>query len=185
MSMKRSILLFVIMSVGLAVAHAQSTPGKFDGKRQAIDLNAESTLDDLFKAKGNAQSLFERAAGYAVFSATKAGFVVTGGRGTGVAVNKGSGERTYMRMITGGIGLGIGAQTYDLVLLFEDELQLSRFILGSWDAGTTAQAAAGSDGITYASSFVNGVAVYQITDKGLMAQADVSGTRFRVVSELN
>ncbi len=185
MLIKRSVLLFVITSFGLAAAHAQSGLTKTEVRRQQIDLNAESTLESLFREKSNARQLFDRAAGYAVFSATKAGFVVTGGRGTGVAVNKGSGERTYMRMITGGIGLGIGAQTYDLVLLFEHELQLSRFILGSWDASTTAQAAAGTDGITYASSFINGVAVYQITDRGLMAQADVSGTRFRSVYELN
>jgi hypothetical protein len=45
--------------------------------------------------------------------------------------------------------------------------------------------AAGREGVTFMSSFVDGVALYQITDKGLMAWADVSGTRFRVVTELN
>jgi lipid-binding SYLF domain-containing protein len=185
MSVFRSVLLFVITCAGLTVAFAQNGATPADARRQEIDLNAQATLDELFKQKGNAKELYDAAAGYAVFSATKAGFVVTGGRGTGVAVNKASGHRTYMRMITGGIGLGVGAQNYDLVLMFEHELQLERFIQGAWDATTTAQAAAGTEGITYASSFVDGVAVYQITDKGLMAQADVSGTRFRMVPDLN
>ena len=34
------------------------------------------------------------------------------------------------------------------------------------------------------SSFIDGVAFYQITDKGLMAHADISGTKFWVNDEL-
>jgi lipid-binding SYLF domain-containing protein len=88
-------------------------------------------------------------------------------------------------MATGGIGLGIGGQRYNLVVLFEDEAHLNRFIQGGWDSSASAQAAAGSDGIALTSSFVGGVAIFQITDRGLMAQADVSGTRFWVIDELN
>ena len=90
-----------------------------------------------------------------------------------------------MRMITGGVGLGIGAQNYDLILLFQTDTRLNEFLTGSWDANTSAQAAAGTDGVGVASTFIDGVAVYQITDAGLMAWADVSGTRFRVLQELN
>lgn len=178
--LKRSLLLFVITSFGLA--QAQET---VDSRRQEIDANAQATLDKLFGQKGNARELYDQAVGYAVFSATKAGFVVSGGRGTGVVVNKSSGQRTYMRLITGGIGLGVGAQNYDLVVLFQTDAKLNQFVSGSWDANTSAQAAAGTEGITVMASFIDGVALYQITDRGLMAWADVSGTRFRVVPELN
>jgi lipid-binding SYLF domain-containing protein len=185
MSTTRSTLLFVIASLCVCAASAQDALTREDLKRQKIDLNADEALGGLFEQKGNARELFEKAAGYAVFSATKAGFGLTGGRGTGVVVDKATGKRTYMRMATGGIGFGIGAQQYDLVLLFEHEQQLDRFALGGWDASTTAQAAAGTDGLSFMSSFVNGVALYQITDRGLMAQADVSGTRFWIVDDLN
>jgi lipid-binding SYLF domain-containing protein len=177
--LKRSLLLFVITSFGIALAQDAAT------RRQEIDLNAQSTLEELFAQKGNARELYDQSVGYAVFSATKAGFVVSGGRGTGVVVNKSSGQRTYMRLFTGGIGLGVGAQNYDLFVLFQTESKLNQFITGTWDASTSAQAAAGTEGVTFMSSFVDGVALYQITDKGLMAWADVSGTRFKVVSELN
>jgi lipid-binding SYLF domain-containing protein len=182
MLVKRSIVLFVIMSFGLLTAHAQDGAAT---RRGEIDANAQATLEKLFAQKGNARELYDQSVGYAVFSATKAGFVVSGGRGTGVAVNKGTGARTYMRLITGGIGLGVGAQNYDLVVLFQTESKLSQFIAGTWDASTSAQAAAGREGVTFMSSFVDGVALYQITDKGLMAWADVSGTRFHVVDDLN
>jgi lipid-binding SYLF domain-containing protein len=95
------------------------------------------------------------------------------------------GQRTYMRMGTGGLGLGIGAQRYELIVLFEDTAHLARFIQGGWDASASAAAAAGSDGVLVNSSFIDGVALFQQTKRGLMAQADVSGTRFWPIDDLN
>jgi lipid-binding SYLF domain-containing protein len=182
MKLKQPIALILMSFIFSGAAFGQSAS---EQRRQEIDLNASQTLEELFGQRGNARQLYEQAAGYAVFAATKAGFVVSGGRGTGVVVNKQTGGRTYMRMITGGVGLGIGAQTYDLILFFQTDARLNEFLNGSWDANTSAQAAAGNEGVGVASTFVDGVAVYQLTDKGLMAWADVSGTRFRVVSDLN
>lgn len=181
MKLKQSIAFIVMSFFALGAALAQDT----EQRRQEIDLNASRTLEELFGQRGNARKLYDQAVGYAVFSATKAGFVVSGGRGTGVVVNKQSGSRTYMRMITGGVGLGIGAQNYDLIMLFQTDTRLNDFLNGSWDANTSAQAAAGTEGVGVASTFIDGVAVYQITDTGLMAWADVSGTRFRVLRDLN
>jgi lipid-binding SYLF domain-containing protein len=178
-----TVALWLVAGVGAA----QNNEGTSSARRQEIDVKTQQTLEKLFEARGSgaARDLYDKAVGYAAFSATKAGFFVTGGGGTGVAVDKNSGRRTYMRMGTGGIGLGIGAQRYDLVILFETAAHLDRFIQGGWDASTTAQAAAGKEGITFTSSFVDGVAFFQLTDRGLMAQADVSGTRFWTVDDLN
>lgn len=180
MKMTRSLTYLLVATLSLATAQAAELT---EHRRQEIDGNVTQTLEELFAQRGNARELYDEAVGYAVFSATKAGFVVSGGRGTGVVVDKSTGARTYMRMFTGGVGLGIGAQTYDLVLLFQSNARLQEFVSGSWDANTSAQAAAGTDGIGVASTFIDGVAVYQITDKGLMAWADVSGTRFRALDD--
>lgn len=189
MSTIRTVALVTIGLLGCTAAAAQeedsSASTETIARQQEIDAAAQSTLDALFAEAAPAKELYDKAAGYAVFSATKAGFLVTGGSGTGVAVDKSNGQRTYMRMGTGGIGLGIGAQRYDLVILFEDQAHLNRFIEGGWDASATAQAAAGKEGVTVTSSFIDGVAFYQLTKKGLMAQADISGTRFWTIDELN
>jgi lipid-binding SYLF domain-containing protein len=184
MSMQRSILFAVALMLSWSGAFAQEGDSRATARRLEIDTNAQATLDELLAAQGNARELYDKAAGYAVFTATKAGFIVSGGSGTGVAVNKATGQRTYMRMGTGGIGLGIGAQRYSLIILFENESHLSRFVMGGWDSSATAQAAAGKEGIAVRSSFIDGVAFFQLTDKGLMAHADVSGTRFWVIDEL-
>lgn len=181
----RSFALMVVLLLGASWAVAQDRESNAAQRRQEIDGGAQATLDRLFQEQAATRELFERATGYATFTATKAGFLVTGGGGTGVAVNKNTGQRTYMRMGTGGIGLGIGAQRYDLVIFFETDAYLNRFIQGGWDASASAQAAAGTEGITLTSSFIDGVAFFQMTDRGLMAQADVSGTRFWAIADLN
>jgi lipid-binding SYLF domain-containing protein len=167
----------------VGVAHAQKDADAVK-RRLEIDTSAQATLDELLKTQAGAKELYDRAVGYAVFTATKAGFIVSGGSGTGVVVNKGTGARTYMRMGTGGIGLGIGAQRYSLVVLFESASHLDKFVAGGWDSSATAEAAAGKEGAAVRSSFYNGVAMYQITDKGLMAHADVTGTKFWVIDDL-
>ena len=121
-----------------------------------------------------------------MFDVTKAGgFLVTGAGGSGVVINKGTGDRVYMRMGSGGVGFGIGAQQYDLVIMFEDAPHLERFMDGGWDSNATAQVAAGREGIALTSSVFDGVAFFQITDKGLIAIFDVSGSRFWVAETLN
>jgi lipid-binding SYLF domain-containing protein len=184
MALRRLGLAAVLLSSG-GFALAQDVDSEALERRQSIDQNAQSTLDKLFAERADAKALYDRAVGYAVFTATKAGFIVSGGSGTGVAVDKASGQRTYMRMGTGGIGFGIGAQRYDMIILFEDEAILGRFVQGGWDSSATAQAAAGQEGVAVRSSFIQGVAFYQLTEKGLMAHADVSGTRFWVIDDLN
>ena len=90
-----------------------------------------------------------------------------------------------MKMGTGGIGLGLGGQKYQAIFLFESEKNLNNFIEKGWQADTSAQAAAGNKGVNAGSSFRSGVAYYQITDKGLMAYADITGTKYWKNKKLN
>jgi lipid-binding SYLF domain-containing protein len=182
MNIHRSLLLAAVLTLGVGPALAQGS-AEAQQRRQEIDINAQGVLDELLMQQG-ARDLYNRAVGYAVFTVTKGGFIVSGGGGNGVAVDKASGQRTYMRMGTAGVGLGIGGQRYSLIMLFETKDRLDKFIAGGWDSRATAEAAAGKEGIAVQSSFFDGVAFYQITEKGLMAQADVSGTKFWVNDEL-
>jgi lipid-binding SYLF domain-containing protein len=153
-------------------------------RRQEILDMSKAALNDLRKDKGAAQ-LLDDAYGTAVFDTTKGGFIVTGAGGTGVAMRKNGSNPVYMHMGAGGVGLGVGLENYKFIILFENEDTYKRFIDGEWSAGATAQAAAGRDGAAVVGKFVNGVAVYHITDKGLIAQADVSGVRFWPSDRLN
>ena len=153
-------------------------------RRQEILDMSKAALNDLRKDKSAAQ-LLDSAYGHAVFDTTKGGLIVTGAGGTGVAMRKNGSNPIYMHMGSGGVGLGAGLENYKFIVLFENEDTYKRFIDGEWSGGATAQAAAGREGAAVVGKFNNGVAVYHITDKGLIAQADVSGVRFWPSDRLN
>ena len=147
-------------------------------KIEEIDLTAKKTLEQLFEKSPTAKELFDKCYGYAVFDNLKLAFGLSGGGGSGVAVQKEPGKRTYMKMGTGGIGLGIGGQKYQVVFVFEAQKPFDDFVEKGWKADAGANAAVWDQGANVQAQFVNGLAVYQLTDKGLMLQADISGTKF-------
>ena len=178
-------LAIPLLFLGAQLAQAQDqATSKAARSRADIDKESADVLKDFRQLKG-AEALFDKAAGYATFKVTKAGFGASGAAGSGVAVNKKSGDRTYMRMGSAGVGLTFGASRYDVVILFETPEKFAAFSQGGWDSSATAQAAAGRSSAEASSTFFDGVAYFQIGRKGLMASADVSGTRFWVADELN
>lgn len=183
MRIRRLLALAAVLSLGTGPVFAQAS-ADVQQRRQEIDTAAKATLDELMSKESGVRDLYGRAAGYAVFTVTKGGFIVSGGGGNGVAVNKTTAQHTYMRMGSAGVGLGIGGQRYSLVILFETEDRLNKFVAGGWDSSATAEAVAGQEGVAFRSSFIDGLAIFQVTDKGLMAWADVSGTKFWVNEEL-
>jgi len=158
---------------------------KLEQKQERIDLMAKETLQKLFKAKPQAKELYDKAYGYAVFDNLKLAFGFSGGGGNGVAVNKKTGQKTYMKMGTAGVGFGLGGQKYQVVFLIQDKATFDSFVNKGWTADAGAKAAAGTSGVNAKTDFKNGIAIYQFTDKGLMAAADVAGTKYWKNDKLN
>jgi lipid-binding SYLF domain-containing protein len=171
--------------VSVAVAEDEEKESNAAEKRAKIDEVADEALEALFEKSDNAKKLYDQAYGYAVFDNLKIAFGISGGGGTGVAVNKASGQRTYMKMGTGGIGLGLGGQKYQVVFFFEKEGGFTSFVEKGWKAEAGARAAAGTEGASADTTFHDGMAIYQMTDKGLMANADISGTKYWKYKKLN
>ncbi|HEU4616974.1 MAG TPA: YSC84-related protein [Gammaproteobacteria bacterium] len=154
-------------------------------QRHAIEQMAMKTIDELKMKRPDAAKLLDDAYGYAVFDTTKGGLIVTGAGGTGVAMKKGGGRETFMHVGGAGVGLGAGLENYKLVLLFQDKQVFDQFVNGEWNASASAQAAAGREGKAAEANWENGVAIFRMTDAGLIAQADVSGMKFWVSDKLN
>lgn len=176
----RMTLRFLCVALLLTVVPPVLAGGedKRSKKRDKIDARSSEILDQVLTESANAKELYDKAIGYAVFDNTKAAFGVSGGGGSGVAVDKASGKRTYMKMGTAGIGLGIGVKTYQVIMMFEKEKVFRNFVDKGWQADTQAGAAAGTAGVAAKTTFHNGMAVFVRTKKGLMASADVSGTKY-------
>ncbi len=173
--------LVLVLALSIPAAHAN----KNEKRRQKIDKREHETLQRLFKEKPRSRQLYDQAYGYAVFYGTQTALMISGGSGKGVAVNQKTGERVYMRMISAGIGIGLGVQVLSTVFLFKEAEKFQYFVEKGWDADTSASAVAATEGVNADSSFHNGIMVYQLTDKGLIAQASLKGTKYWRSKKLN
>jgi lipid-binding SYLF domain-containing protein len=158
---------------------------KHEAKRQKIDEMADEALAELFTKSIKAKALYEKAYGWAAFDNLKLAFGFSGGGGNGVAIDTSNDTRTYMKMGTVGFGLGLGGQKYQVIFLFQDRGTFLNFVENGWQADAGARAAAGTSGVNAQTAFVNGLAVYQMTDKGLMANVDIAGTKYWKNKKLN
>jgi lipid-binding SYLF domain-containing protein len=158
---------------------------KMESKRMKVDEASQEALQKLFAENPKAKELFETSYGWAVFDNLKLAFGFSGGGGNGVAVEKESGQKTYMQMGTAGVGFGIGANKYQIVFLFQDSETFNNFVNKGWQADAGATASAGTSAAEVKTGFVNGLAIYQMTEKGLMANADIAGTKYWKNDKLN
>ncbi len=153
--------------------------------RKEIDQTAEASLKRLFRAVPQAKNLFDKSYGYAVFDNRKTAFLLATGSGAGVAVNKGSGKRTYMRMGSLGANVGAGVQFYQSVFLFETESAFNSFIHSGWEANTAADASFGKAAVEAEVKFNGGMAFYNIAESGALVSASIAGTKYWVSEDLN
>jgi lipid-binding SYLF domain-containing protein len=165
---------------------AQDREHQKDEKQRAeLRTHADEALQKLFKEVKGSKQLYDKAAGYAVIRVTKAGFVVSGSGGSGVAIDKATRQTTYMKMGAASAGFTFGAAKFDMVFLFQTKERLDQFVSGGWDSAAGAKATAGKDSASAASDFFDGQIVYTLSDKGLMASADISGTKYWADEDLN
>ncbi|WP_246587841.1 YSC84-related protein [Alteromonas lipotrueiana] len=180
-------LIFVGM---LAVTGCASMgEGTVAEKRQAILSMQDTALSRLYREKPDTRSQLQNAAGYAVFSNANINIIfIAAGTGYGVVNNNTTGAKTYMNMAEGGVGLGLGAKDYRLIIVFHSQQALSHFINNGWTAGGNLDAAAkaGDKGLSIeGEGYLGNVTVYSMTQSGLALQATVKGTKFWKDKALN
>jgi lipid-binding SYLF domain-containing protein len=148
--------------------------------RAKLDAMAVDTLDRLFKEKSGARALFDASYGYAVFDTRQASYVVSGGYGRGVAVNRETGAATYMRVGSAGIGIAYGFGGFDtqIVILFENAFAFNKFITEGLDASAEAGTMLGDEDERLALRFDEGRAVFLLTQKGWKISAKLSGSKY-------
>ncbi|MCY2929957.1 MAG: YSC84-related protein [Planctomycetota bacterium] len=158
-------------------------------KRDNINVMARETLERLYVENPEARQEIKAAPGYAVFEKNKVDvLLVTGGGGYGVAVDGKGGKRTYMKMGMGGVGPGIGAKDYRVVMIFPSDYIFRKFIESSWQFGGQAEATAraeGSGGDAAVSRTFADVKYYFLTEKGLLAGSTATGSKYWRYDELN
>jgi lipid-binding SYLF domain-containing protein len=156
----------------------------------AIRKESQATLNKLYKAQPGANAAIQKAAGYAAFDNFGMNlFVISTASGKGIVVDRATKKETFMKMISGGVGLGLGAKDFRVVFVFEKKAGMDNFIKAGWDADAHAEAMAksGQKGGAYegAISVAPGVWVYQLTETGVALQATLQGTKYYKNDDLN
>lgn len=188
--MNRLISVIGVVFMLLAGLPGLATAASKEEERAEIRRTSATILNQLYKANPGARKLVESAAGYATFSnfGMKV-LVVGGGSGKGVVVANDTHSEVFMKMVEVQGGLGFGAKKFRLVFVFEKRDAMSKFVQSGWEAGaqTTLAATEGGRGKAYqgAVSISPGVWLFQLTDKGLAAEATVKGTKYYKDDALN
>lgn len=180
-----SMLTLVLLSAG-----AYGGDDDNEKKREKTRQMAAKALQDLYKLEPTSQAAIQKAAGYAVFDNMGVNvLLLSTARGSGLAVNNGTKEETFMKMASAGAGVGMGVKDYMVVFVFENDKALAHFLDSGWSGSAQGDAAAkaGEKGGAYsgAAEIEPGVWVYQITKKGLALQLTLQGTKYYKDNDLN
>jgi len=159
-------------------------------KRQNASKMRSETLAKLYKIHPQAKQQIKHAEGYGVFSNVGVKIVLlAAGNGWGVVRDNKSGKDVYMKMVTAGVGLGLGVRDFRGVFIFTTRDALRGFVDNGWDASAQADLAAkaGNKGGALAGAFdvAPGIKLYQLTENGLAIHATIQGTKYWRDEDLN
>ena len=187
------IIMMVMMGLCLGMLACSTTPkskSEKDDARDSLRAMTERILAKLYQDEPAAKGAVDDASGYAVFSDFGFKVVFMGGaHGKGLAVNKTTKQETFMKMLELQPGLGVGAENYHLVFVFENPDAFNTFVTSGWELGGNAMAAAKDKsegaGAAGALTFSHGVKLYQLGNTGAIVGVSITGAKYYKDDDLN
>ncbi len=185
-----TVLFLIVFAVGCAGTKSKSQTEK-DAARDSVRAMTERALAKLYENEPATKGAVADAAGYAVFSDFGFKVMVMGGAGgKGMAVNNTTKQETFMKMAEFQPGLGVGAEKYHLVFIFENPDAFNKFVTSGWELGANAMAAAKNDkgkggGDAGAVTVSDGVKMYQLSDTGAIVGVSITAAKYYKDDDLN
>jgi lipid-binding SYLF domain-containing protein len=159
-----------------------STSPTTEASRTALTDESNGTIAAFESVDPSLREMLDRAPGYAVFpDVGKAGFIAGGAYGRGEVYQNGR-LVGYADMAQGTVGLQIGAQTYDELIVFFSQEQLNKFKGNQFAFSANVSAVAIKPGVAAAADHSSGTAVFVRPRGGLMAEASIGGQQFTYTS---
>jgi lipid-binding SYLF domain-containing protein len=161
-------------------------------KQSTIRAMRDETIARLIKTRPEVKKELASAVGYAVFDASQTNLVLlVTSRGGGIVVDNASQKETFMKMTKLGTGPGLGHKKFKQVLVFKSRGLMEQFVSVGADVSVSADAVAKlrqeKKGLVLdgAASFNPNLSVYQMTDRGLLLQANWGGVGYLPDEALN
>ena len=171
--MKTLTILFAIITAVVLSASCSTVPKQ---QEQANVIADSQSATEWFRdnVKGLDMQL-NKSAGYTCYPTIgQYGLVFVGGKhGRGVVYDNNHTQIGwgYIDMVSAGLQLGV--QGYKMLVVFEDAATMQRFQQRKLTGSAGATIVAGKEGGASTASFVNGIAIYQGDQTGLMAGINV------------
>ena len=180
----------VILSLVLSCATAPMGKSEKKQKQDSVRDMANATLTQVYAKYPEAKSEISNAAGYAVFSDFGMKIMFMGGaKGSGIAVDNATKKETFMKMVELQPGLGVGAEKFRVVFVFETPKAFNTFVTSGWELGANAMAAAKAKsmggGEAGAVTLSAGAKIYQLNEEGLIVGISITGAKYYRDGELN
>jgi len=176
----------IVTIICVMVVCAFTAPPADAATKGEIDASVKATMARFEKDIKGGSEYLKGAKGVLVMpNVTKAAFVVGGQYGQG-ALQVGGKTVKYDSIAAGSLGWQIGAEKYDLVILFMTEEALSKFQKSQgWEAGVDAEVTliqVGAELTVATLRSQHPIAGFVFDQKGLMAGLSIKGAKFTPIN---
>ena len=178
-------LPLILLSAIVLGACSSMPPEKRDGMRAELVARANTSLNDFKDAFPEVNEELETAEGHIVaWLETGVLGPVKGVGGQAVLVDSSTNSQTFLDVGKFGLGLGLGGNRYEELMVIQDRATLEKFQKGRWFFDPTAWSAAGE--VTHAGRANDESASrYTLNRSGAVLSADVGMVRVKVNKDLN
>jgi lipid-binding SYLF domain-containing protein len=189
--MKRIMVMSAALAVTLSLSGCLSPDGDtIAAKKETMRVMSDDGLQEFYAKNPGLKEKVSKSAGYAVFKDFGLDiFVPSTESGWGVVHNNATGAKTYMKMFSLGVGLGMGVRDFRALFVFNDQGNIQNFINSGWGLGVQANAVFRfgdvGDGIGGGAEVAPGIMLYKITRNGIALHATIQGTKIWNNEEMN
>jgi lipid-binding SYLF domain-containing protein len=158
-------------------------------KTASVQQMRTDTLAMVYEKMPEMKDILANCPGYGVFSGFSAQTVVmSSSNAYGIIHDKAAGKDTYMRAIKLGAGLGAGAQTVRVIVVFDDAKTMQDVLDHGWSLTGRAEAAAKAGDVGDSKAKVitlPGMSIYRFTQNGALVGGALEGAKVWKDKELN
>jgi len=175
--MKKS-FIWTAVTLAVILCGCATAPERVEGKAVLSAQVREAIAE--FKAKDpTIERFFTDSEGYAVLPQIgKGAFIVGGAYGQGEVYQKG-GLVGYCSLSQAFIGASLGGQTVREILFFRTRADIEAFKTGEFTLSAQATAVVMDAGAAAKADYRDGIAVFVLSNQGLMVDASVGGQKFK------
>ncbi len=171
-------LLPMLLVVGFVFVSCTTAP-QSQAEQRALTTDTAAFLVRAKETDPSLGNFFENSVGYAAIPEIgKGGMVLGAAYGQGQLFNGDGSLIGYCDVRQGSVGAQIGGQIYGELIFFETQAAMDKFQKGQYALAAHLSAVALTAGAGGAGKYQDGVALFIVRPRGLMAEASVGGQRF-------